>query len=120
MDRLTRLVELQKLDDEIHALLNGAFESDDFDSLDKINKIKKSRTSISKKIDAPTIKRYERLRGRKKDTLAVAPVVEGVCTGCNITISTSIVARLHHASEFVSCDHCGRYIYIPKSVVAIK
>ena len=115
MNRLQQLVELQKLDEEINQLLSGAFEEetdDDFDSFDKIDKVKRSRANVSKKLDDITIKRYERLRGRKKDTLAVVPVSNGVCSGCNITISTATVAKLHRADDTTSCEHCGRYIYI--------
>lgn len=115
MNRLAQLVELQKLDAKISTLLHGAFESDDdFDALDKIDKIKRSRATMSKKLDPMTMKRYERLRSRKKDTLAVVPVVNGVCSGCNITISTSTMALLHREEDAITCENCGRFVYVSK------
>ncbi len=116
MNRLKKLVELQKLDREIDQVLNGDFDQrDDFGALDKINKMRQSRTTISKKIDAVVFKRYERLRGNKKDTLAVVPMLNGVCSGCNITVSTSTRAKLHRHEDVVTCEHCGRFIYIQVS-----
>lgn len=54
---------------------------------------------------------YEKLRA-KLGGVAVARLVGGRCTGCNLMLPTSEVDRIRHAptGELVFCDQCGRIL----------
>ena len=114
------LVELQKLDLEISSTLKNAFEIENKPKskekilLRKLNGMRKTRTHLMQSIDSVIIKRYERLKGHKGESGAVVPVVNGICQGCYIGVSTSAYAEIQRKDVASTCDHCGRFIYFSK------
>ena len=66
---------------------------------------------LAQKIDAEAVERYERLFASKGDAAVVA-VEHGVCTGCHMKVTTATVVRARSGSEIVSCEQCGRILYI--------
>ncbi|MDP8219662.1 MAG: C4-type zinc ribbon domain-containing protein [Candidatus Theseobacter exili] len=114
--QIENLVKLQNLDREIANMLGNeeaqASDSDfDFDSLEKLDKMRRKRVRLAKTIDKRIIRYYERLKGNKGDKNAVVPVVNAVCQGCNISVPTSTAAKLQRKDSITTCDHCGRFIY---------
>jgi len=57
------------------------------------------------------IDRYEKLRARLGG-VAVARLVGGRCTGCNLLLPTSEVDRIRHEDPdtLVFCEQCGRIL----------
>jgi uncharacterized protein len=39
-------------------------------------------------------------------------VEHGVCTGCHMKVTTATAARVKAGKEIVSCEQCGRILYL--------
>ena len=119
------LLELQKLDKEISSILKNSFEIEEKKSkakttektlLRKLNGMRKTRINITQTIDQFILTRYEKLRGHKGETGAVVPVINGICQGCYINVSTATFVELQRKDVAAICDHCGRFIYYLQAV----
>jgi len=73
------------------------------------NDIHKARDKVAEDLEPSLLKRYEKLL--EKYPRAVAPVIDGVCYGCFVTLPTSIVIRMNKNEEVAICPNCGRFIY---------
>lgn len=76
----------------------------------QIIKIQKSRDKQVKKVNQKFIKRYEMLKSRRNG-LALAPVTNGVCLGCNMNIPPQLFNNLLRENEILSCPTCNRMMY---------
>ncbi|MFO7947564.1 MAG: C4-type zinc ribbon domain-containing protein [Armatimonadota bacterium] len=76
----------------------------------RIERAEEERQDIVEQLDEKLVTEYERLR-EKMGGLAVAEMKDGVCTGCNITVSTFIVRKLRDARDLVKCENCLRILY---------
>jgi predicted nucleic acid-binding Zn-ribbon protein len=54
--------------------------------------------------------RYERILGRRDR--ALVPVENGICSGCHMKLPPSVAQNILKQEDLVSCDHCGRLLYI--------
>lgn len=113
--QIEKLIQLQDVDKEISGMLHNdittSTQTDGTNIFQKLTRIKKVRSAISKDLEMRILHRYERLRGNKGETKAVVPVTNGVCQGCFISISTATLAELQRCNSLHTCDHCGRFIY---------
>ena len=57
------------------------------------------------------LERFKKLY-HSKNGLAVVPVQEGACSGCQISLSPQTVSAAGMGDRIVSCDHCGRILYV--------
>ncbi len=69
------------------------------------------RGEIAAKIDEDVLSRFERLFASKGDAAIVALEHE-VCTGCHMKVTTQTVVQVKAGKEIVSCEQCGRILYI--------
>jgi predicted nucleic acid-binding Zn-ribbon protein len=49
----------------------------------------------------------------KKGGVGVSKVQGGICSGCRITLPTTLVQRARAGKELVYCGNCGRILYVP-------
>ena len=74
-------------------------------------------TTLEQKIEAmeseldPAVRtRYDRIaRGRDR---VVAPVINGTCYACFVSISTASSASAEQNKLLRTCENCGRFIYL--------
>ena len=113
--QIEKLIELQDVDKKISGMLTTdittSTQTEGTVVFQKLSRMKKIRSAISKDLEIRILNRYERLRGNKGETKAVVPVINGVCQGCFISVSTATSAELQRCNSLLSCDHCGRFIY---------
>jgi len=69
------------------------------------------REALASKIDADVLDQFERLFNSKGDAAIVA-VEHGVCTGCHMKVTTATAAGVKAGKEIVSCEQCGRILYL--------
>lgn len=67
---------------------------------------------LSSQIDKELLDKFIYLERNKG--MAVAEVIEGRCTGCNVLLPTITVDRLKNKEEIVFCDNCDRILYLNK------
>ena len=59
---------------------------------------------------------YDRLAQRSRDGIAVAEVVNGSCSACNIQLRPQVQLNVKQGNEIITCENCTRIMYIaPKS-----
>ena len=71
----------------------------------------KEREALAGGIDADLLDQFERLFNSKGDAAVVA-VEHGVCTGCHMKVTTATAAGVKAGKEIVSCENCGRILYL--------
>jgi uncharacterized protein len=73
--------------------------------------LEKERETLAAQIDDDLLDQFERLFNSKGDAAVVA-VEHGVCTGCHMKVTTATASRVKAGKEIVSCENCGRILYL--------
>ena len=68
----------------------------------------KQAAMIREELDRDLLGRFDRLMDRYG--FAVADVVEGVCQGCNINISTQMYSAIEGSNDVYVCENCGKFL----------
>jgi predicted nucleic acid-binding Zn-ribbon protein len=69
------------------------------------------RDQIRAAIDATALRLYDRLRTTRGGQ-AVAEVRQRTCQGCRVTLTAAYEQRLRHGEALVTCQSCGRILYL--------
>jgi len=76
------------------------------------------RAQLFGQLSPPVANAYERIRKRTSNGMAVAEVIEGRCTGCQMMLRPQYLQDLKVSSEVMFCETCGRIlIYNPPAIV---
>ncbi|UCD32982.1 MAG: hypothetical protein JSV38_03655, partial [Desulfobacterales bacterium] len=67
--------------------------------------------SVSGKIDSGLLKTYDLIKERNKGRLAVVPVKDAVCHGCNVNLPPQLYNELYRGDTLKFCPNCQRIIY---------
>lgn len=60
------------------------------------------------------LRRYQLLR-KSLGNCTLAPVQEGICGGCRVSLSSSQLSHLHTPGVIDTCDYCGRLMFLESS-----
>lgn len=74
------------------------------------HELEKERASIVAEVKPATYQRYERARKARKG-IAVAEVIGGRCSVCNITLRLQFFQDLKRSEEIMVCESCQRILY---------
>lgn len=66
--------------------------------------------SLEDDLEGTTRSRYARVSGSLDRV--VAPVINGVCYGCFVSIPTATAGEQDPNEDVRSCESCGRFIYV--------
>jgi predicted nucleic acid-binding Zn-ribbon protein len=69
------------------------------------------RDRIRSETDAATLRLYDRLRSTRGG-VAVAEVKQRICQGCRVSLTAALEQRLRHGDVMVTCQSCGRILYL--------
>jgi uncharacterized protein len=121
---LELMIEVDKLKGEIEAADKSARATKDSITRQLIDLETKSkalgsqqqeleteREALAAQIDPDLLDQFERLFNSKGDAAVVA-VEHGVCTGCHMKVTTATSAQVKAGKEIVSCENCGRILYL--------
>ena len=63
---------------------------------------------------------YNRLAQRSRDGIAVAEVINGSCSACNMSLRPQMNVEVKKGDQIVTCENCSRILYIttPKEAEA--
>lgn len=70
--------------------------------------LQKQANMIREDLDRDLLSRFDRLMERY--AFAVAEVIEGVCQGCNINISTQMNSAIEGSNDIYVCENCGKFL----------
>jgi predicted nucleic acid-binding Zn-ribbon protein len=77
----------------------------------EISELRKKHTDYAAQIDQDTLQHYSRLASHK-DAVAVVEVVNQVCQGCFMSVTTQTLNKLMSGKELTFCHSCGRILYL--------
>ncbi len=96
--------------DDLAALKKLAAEHEE-----RIRALQARRAEVSKRVDPALLAKYENIR-RRRAGIAVAPVVNATCKGCNRSIPPQLNVILQRANSIETCPNCHRIIYSSEAV----
>lgn len=79
----------------------------------RLQGLTKERAELVTKIDEDLLDRFDRLFESKGDAAIVA-LEHNVCTGCHMKVTPATVMHAKASKEIVSCEQCGRILYVPE------
>jgi uncharacterized protein len=101
------------------AKLREVVEKEEAEARDKLSRIdseidqaRTGREVASKSVRADVLKKYSAIRMRRG--LAVVPVHNGTCRGCNMNIPPQLFNTLQRGNSIELCPNCNRIIYWDK------
>jgi predicted nucleic acid-binding Zn-ribbon protein len=77
------------------------------------------RGGIVKNVTPSTYHRYERVRKGRRG-VAIAEVLEGRCSACNISIRPQLFQDLRKGEQLMSCESCQRIIYYTPPATSLE
>lgn len=89
--------------------LRATCEKERDESQVEINKIDDELKKIAKGLDADFVSKFEKVR--QHHAVPVVPVVDGKCSGCNMSLPMVMIKKLNTPDTFVECENCGRILY---------
>ena len=69
------------------------------------------REEVRASIEAQPLRLYDRLRTTRGGQ-AVAEVRQRTCQGCRVSLTAAYEQRLRHGEQLVTCQSCGRILYL--------
>ena len=75
-----------------------------------LSELQSNREELAAAVEEPTRGKYERLL-RQKGQNVVVGIQHGVCGGCHMQLSRSIVVGCQAEQELVTCPNCARILY---------
>ncbi|HTS65793.1 MAG TPA: C4-type zinc ribbon domain-containing protein [Candidatus Acidoferrales bacterium] len=74
------------------------------------DELQTERTSIARSVSPGVYNNYERVRKGRRG-VAVAEVVDGRCTACNIALRLQYLQDLKRGESILACESCQRILY---------
>ncbi|MDP8217615.1 MAG: hypothetical protein P9M03_02690 [Candidatus Theseobacter exili] len=74
--------------------------------------LRKKRQKIAMEMEGDFLNRYETLKRKKGLIIAVVPVENSVCQGCNNSIPKPKLFLMRKENSISTCPHCNRFIYV--------
>ena len=115
----SRADEINSLDskrDEAFAAFDAEINSDQAELATEESK----RESVFVTLPAQLAAVYNRLAQRSRDGIAVAEVINGSCSACNMSLRPQMNVEVKKADKIITCENCSRILYIstPKEAEA--
>jgi predicted nucleic acid-binding Zn-ribbon protein len=78
----------------------------------KLNELDLDRKNVSDLIDSQLFKKYLVIKEQHQGGLAVVPVKDAVCHGCNVNLPPQLYNELFRYNSLKFCPNCQRIIYL--------
>ena len=79
---------------------------------EKLNELNLDRKNVSDIIDSQLLKTYLMIKEQHQGGLAVVPVKDAVCHGCNVNLPPQLYNELFRYNSLKFCPNCQRIIYL--------
>ena len=111
--------ELESRADEINTLdakrdeALSAFDSEVAANQAELEKVSAKRDEVFTTLPAQLASVYDRMAQRSRDGIAVAEVVNGSCSACNMSLRPQMNVEVKRGDKIITCENCARILYIP-------
>ncbi|MGA7145558.1 MAG: C4-type zinc ribbon domain-containing protein [Desulfobacterales bacterium] len=78
----------------------------------KLDEINIDRENVAKLLDSELFEIYLKLKEQNHEGLAVVPVKDAVCHGCNVNLPPQLYNELFRYDSLKFCPNCQRIIYL--------
>ncbi len=82
----------------------------------RLEVLEKSIAALGADIPQQVRSHFNRLL--QKNPEAIVPVSSGLCAGCGMALTKSLVNSVHKADGMHRCPNCARFLYYPEQLVA--
>ena len=83
----------------------------------EIEEVGAERHAVEADLPKAVVRKYRRI-AKAREGLAVVPVRDGQCTGCNRQVPPQLRIILLRANTLETCPICSRYMYVPDEELA--
>ena len=105
--------EINSLDEKRTAAL-AEFDSALKKEQSEFKTLSSQREGVFKTLPARLAGVYDRLAQRSRDGIAVAEVINGACSACNMSLRPQVQLEVKKGNEIITCENCARILYIQK------
>ncbi len=102
--------ELAELSERIKAEKEEIHQEADQDR-QELTKLDSETKEIYNKVATDLLEKYKTVKTQQAGGLAVVPVKDAVCYGCNMNIPPQMYNELQRRDDLKFCPHCHRIIY---------
>ena len=81
----------------------------------ELEALQSNRSELAAVVEESARTRYERLLRQKGRTVIVG-IQHGVCGGCHMQLSRSVIVNCQGEKEIVNCANCGRILYYTRDM----
>ena len=81
----------------------------------KLARLETDWNEVSSKVDPKLMKKYMMIKEQLGRGIAIVPVKDAVCHGCNMNIPPQVYNELQRFDSLKFCPHCQRIIYWKES-----
>lgn len=92
------------------AYLQKVAEGEGSEIAKKISMLKKKREETAKGINREIFSRYQLIR-EKRGGMAMAKAVDGICTGCYVSLPPQVYNEVLRMNKLIICPSCQRILY---------
>ncbi|MGA8179447.1 MAG: C4-type zinc ribbon domain-containing protein [Desulfobacterales bacterium] len=78
----------------------------------KLDEINADREKVAGLLDSKLIEKYIKVKAQHQEGLAVVPVKDAVCHGCNVNLPPQLYNELFRYDSLKFCPNCQRIIYL--------
>ena len=115
----SRAEEINSLDAKRDEALS-AFDAETAANRAELEEVSAKRNEVFATLPAQLASVYDRLAQRSRDGIAVAEVVNGSCSACNMSLRPQMNVEVKRGDKIITCENCARILYIavPKEAEA--
>ena len=115
----TRAEEINTLDAKRSEAL-GAFDAEVEAARTELAEVSAKRGDVFATLPAQLAAVYDRMAQRSRDGIAVAEVVNGSCSACNMSLRPQMNVEVKRGDKIITCENCARILYVaaPKEAEA--
>ncbi len=81
----------------------------------RLEELEKSIVALGSDLPQQVKSHFNRLL--KKHPEAIVPVANGICAGCGMALTKSMIQSVHKAEQMNRCPNCARFLYYPEQLV---
>ena len=115
----SRAEEINTLDAKRDEALSG-FDAEVATNRAELKKVSAKRDEVFTTLPAQLASVYDRMAQRSRDGIAVAEVVNGSCSACNMSLRPQMNVEVKRGDKIITCENSARILYIaaPKEAEA--
>ena len=77
----------------------------------ELHQLDKEKSVVADKLDPELLKKYNAVKKRQADNVAMALVKNAVCLGCNMNIPPQMYNELQRLNSLIFCPFCYKILY---------